>query len=125
MKTACCKGLDVVIGAAADSVGADDGKYLVVHIDNPEGLVAKEKGSGTAWAAMTLVPEYVTNTIYETVADQLRQQFKEKGSTVTVNIVQTPPKGQDVSSDLKGGILLGILLSALGYGAVKLAGKGF
>lgn len=123
MKTACCKGLDVVLGAAAENVGADDGKYLVMHIDNPEGLVSHERGSGTAWAAMTLVPEYVTNTIYEKVADQLRDQFKQKGSTVTVKIVQTPPNGRDATSDLKGGILLGIILSALSYGVVKLAGK--
>ncbi|MES2179847.1 MAG: hypothetical protein V4550_18445 [Gemmatimonadota bacterium] len=135
MKTACCKGLDVLLGSSAQpGQGADDlivdvgaapgaGKtYLTMHINDPAGLVAKEKGEGVAWATGMLVPEFIENTIYSTVADELKKQFKEKGSEITVEITQTPPKGSKPTSDLAGGIFFGVLLSALGYGAVKLAG---
>ncbi len=115
-------GLDTIIGAQA--IGATGDKYLVLRILDPKGLVSHEKGSGVAWAAMNLVPEYVTDTIYKTVKDQLTQQFKEKGSDVQVDIVTSKPKvGEEGTSDMKGGILVGLLLAALGYGAVKLVKK--
>lgn len=97
--------------------------YLVLHVDDPKGLVAHEKGAGVAWAAMALVPEYVNNEVYSQIASQMKEQFREKGSEVTIDIVQTPPKGEKPTSDLKGGILVGLLLAALGWGAVKLVSK--
>lgn len=132
----CCKGLDVlldqnrrknavvieeenVIGAVVGA-GAQAKQYLVMHIENPQGLVAKEKGAGLAWATNLLVPEFIENTIYSKVADELKKQFSEKGSEVSVQVVSAPPKGEKPTSDLKGGIFMGLLLAALGYGAVKL-----
>ena len=144
MKTTCCKGLDVLLDSRtrvgdSDSyelldidknasdvevLGTAPGKmYLTMHIENPAGLVAKEKGEGVAWATGVLVPEFIENTIYSTVADELKKQFKEKGSDITVDIVQTAPKGSKPTSDLGGGVFLGVLLSGLAYGAVKLVGK--
>jgi len=132
MKSACCRGLDVLLRPAAskgrvigtvslDFLGADAKKqYLVLHVDDPEGLVAHEKGSGIAYAAMSLVPEYVENQIYSTIKDELKKQFKEKGSDVDVTITQSPPKGEKPTSDLKGGIVFGMLLTALGYGGYRL-----
>jgi len=97
--------------------------YLVLHIDDPQGLVAQAKGSGVAWATMQLMPEFITGQIYSQVADELKKQFKEKGSTVSVDIVESPPKGTKPTTDLPGGIFLGVLLSAMGFGLVKLAGS--
>lgn len=109
-----------------DLLGVQPGKqYLTMHIENPKGLVEKDKGAGIAWATNMLMPEFIENTIYQKVKEQLQTQFKEKGSEVSVEIVTTPPKGTKPTSDLKGGIFLGVLLSVLGYGAVKLAGKAF
>ncbi len=145
MKPACCKGLDALLGTSrpesyarlgdaeyelldidknasdVEVLGVGPGKmYLTMHINNPAGLVAKEKGEGIAWATNALIPEFIENTIYNTVGDELKKQFKEKGSDITVDIVQTPPVGKKPTSDLAGGIFFGVLLSALGYGAVKL-----
>jgi len=144
MKAACCKGLDTLLGSRTrvgdsgsyelldiDKNASDvevlgaavPGKtYLTMHINNPAGLVAKEKGEGVAWATGMLVPEFIENTIYQKVAEQLVSQFREKGSDITVEITQTPPKGSKPTSDLGGGVLLGVLLSGLAYGAVKLVG---
>ncbi len=110
-------------GAAQGAQGALSKTYLVMHIDDPKGLVEKAKGSGIAWATMTFLPDFITNQIYGTVADELKKQFKEKGSTVSIDIVQSPPQGKKPTSDLGGGVMLGVLLSALGYGVVKLVGK--
>lgn len=132
MKSGCCKGLDVLLGPGVRVgsrglvVGAaprGGTTYLVMHIDNPSGLVEHEKGSGVAWLTNTLVPEFIENTIYEKVADELKSQFKQKGSTVTVSIVQAPPKGDKPTSDLKGGVFLGALLTAAGFGITKLVSK--
>lgn len=135
----CCKGLDALLGKRErvgtwddlvgmhnEFVGFEPGKqYLTLHINNPQGLVAQQKGTGIAWATNLLVPEFIENTIYKTVSDELKTQFKAKGSDITVEITQTPPKGNKPTSDLKGGVFLGMLLVALGYGAVKLAGRAF
>lgn len=108
-------------------VGAvEPGKtYLTMRILNPQGLVAEAKGSGIAWATNMLMPQFIENEIYSKVASEFKTEFKKKGSDIWTEIVTTPPKGTKPKSDLAGGIFLGVLLSALGYGAVKLAGKVF
>lgn len=123
MATRCCRGLDVLIGGHG-LIGAAAGeakKYLVMHIENPKGLVEKDKGAGIAWATDLLVPEFIENSIYKKVSDKLKEDFKAKGSEVSVDIVQSPPKGAKPTSDLGGGIILGVILAALTYGAVRIA----
>ncbi len=128
MTSRCCKGLDALL-APSIRVGrtlvgiAPATKYLVLHVDNPQGLVEKAKGSGIAWAGMTLAPDFIVQQIYDQISSELKKQFKEKGSDVTVEIVETPPKGSKLSSDLFTGTVLGVLLVGLGYGAVKLASR--
>jgi len=135
MKTACCRGLDVLLNrgrsgrvlvgtVALDFLGIDAGKkYLTIHVDNPKGLVAKEKGEGIAWLTSLAVPEFVENKIYDTISETLKKEFAEKGSTVSVEIVSTPPKGEKPSTVTREGVFLGLLLAGLGYGVVKLVGK--
>ncbi len=107
----------------AEVVGVEPGKtYLTMRILNPQGLVAQDKGAGIAWATNMLMPQFIEKTIYEKVGEELSSQFEKKGSKISVEIVSTPPKGTPPKSDLFGGIFLGVLLSALGYGAIKLAG---
>lgn len=129
MKSVCCQGLDVLTGCDGNqrsvvvgtiSIGAQAKQYLVLHIDDPKGLVAKAKGAGIAWVTDTLVPEVIENKIYRTVAEEMQKEFKAKGSTVSVEITSSPPKGTKPKSDLLGGVLLGVLSSVLGYGVVKL-----
>ena len=121
--TRCCQGLDVLLGlseGAAEAIGLEPGtKYLVLHVDNPEGLVKKEKGSGIAWAATTFAPDFVVKKIYDEVGKQLQQQFKEKGSTVTVEVVETPPQGKKLTSDLFTGMFVGGGLTAAVFLLVK------
>lgn len=123
MKAACCRGLDAIIGAVDDldapghvllgSVSIDlvgqerSKKYLVMHIENPSGLVAKEKGSGIAWLTSNLVPDYVENRIYNEVSNRLREDFKAKGSPVDVRITEAPPRGAPVRNDLLTGAFIG------------------
>lgn len=113
----CLQGLDVVLGAARvehdyvllgsyDVLGGGT-KYLVMHIDNPKGLVEKEKGKGMAWLTSTLVPDFVENKIYDEVSKKMKEEFKAKGSTVSVEITETPPKGSKPSSDLLTGMAAG------------------
>lgn len=116
MTSRSCIGLGVIIGAEAK-------QYLVLHIDDPKGLVAKEKGSGMAWATSTLVPQFVENKIYEQVKQELEKQFKEKGSPVTVTLTQSPPNGKRPSTDMLGGAILGALVTALGFVVVGLVRK--
>lgn len=136
MKLDGLKGLDVMTGraraggrriigsVAIDLTGVDAGKqYLTLHVVDPKGLVAKEKGAGIATLTNWAMPELVENTIYKTVAEELHKQFKEKGSDVEIEIVSTPPKGSKPTSDLRGGVIMGVLISTLTYGVIKLVGR--
>jgi hypothetical protein len=120
MESRCCQGLGILIGAATTPAK----KYLVLHIENPNGLVAHEKGQGIAWATNMLVPEFIENTIYDHVRDDMIAQFREKGSEVTIDIMSSPPKGEKLTSDLGGGVLLGIIFTLLSLGAIKVASRG-
>lgn len=122
----CLHGLDVVVGAqraesseyvllgSYDVLGGGT-KYLVMHIDNPKGLVEKEKGKGMAWLTSTLVPDFVENKIYDEVSKKLKEEFKAKGSTVRVEITEAPPKGAAPSRDLLTGMAVGGGVATLGY----------
>lgn len=134
MTSRCCKGLDALLaanrGGGARVIGSisvvlgdyqPGTKYLTLHVDNPKGLVEHEKGKGLGLLATTLVPELVEKEVYSGIKTELEKQFKEKGSTVTVDITQTPPKGGKLGPVVtREGVFVGILLAALGYGAVRL-----
>ena len=124
----CLAGLDVCIGAAkprprenapfvigtVDILGGGK-KYLVLHIDNPGGLVAKEKGSGMAWLTSTLVPDFVESKIYDEVKKKMTEEFKAKGSSVSIDITEMPPKGETPKNDLLTGLGIGALATSVGF----------
>jgi hypothetical protein len=88
-------------------------QYLVVHVKNAADVVNKQGGSAGN-VAYSLAPSAVTGKVYETIANELRKGFREKGVDADLQILEQAPQGQTPRRDLTTGVVLGA--GAVGVG---------
>jgi hypothetical protein len=105
-----------MIGAAAPDSG---GPYVTIHVNNVNDLVASQAGSlGTL--ASSLLPQTIQAKVYNTIAQQIQDGFKQNGVQADVKVVAGNVPSNDLGSDLVPGILIGAGLVGACYGIVKL-----